>query len=142
MTQPLTPEVGRAICLHRSRSSRKRTSSHQLLEEGGNRSSVLLSQGFHPGDAQRKYFRDNMNRLNGEGIVVLGVASCDKTSYQKFIDKQELNFPLLVDEDLFVDQAFGTWRLKKKLRKGGSISCARSTPVIQPDGHSSGVVTT
>ena len=135
MTQPLTLEVGAKApaftALDQAGNEHHLTS---YLEEG---KTVVLY--FYPKDStpgcttQACDFRDNMNRLNGEGIVVLGVSKDGATSHQKFIDKQELNFPLLVDEDLSLHQAFGTWRLKKNYGKE-YMGCARSTFVIQPDG--------
>lgn len=49
------------------------------------------------------------------------------------MEKQELNFPLLVDEDLALHNAFGTWRLKMNYGRE-YMGCSRSTFVISPDG--------
>ena len=71
------------------------------LDEG---KTVILY--FYPKDStpgcttQACDFRDNMGRLNGESYVVLGVSKDSAKSHQRFVEKQELNFPLLVDEDL------------------------------------------
>jgi peroxiredoxin Q/BCP len=95
---------------------------------------------FYPKDStpgcttQACDFRDNMARLNGEDHIVLGVSKDSGKSHQRFVDKQELNFPLLVDEDLALHQAFGTWRLKKNYGRE-YMGCARSTFVISPDGR-------
>ena len=94
---------------------------------------------FYPKDStpgctkQACDFRDNMNRLNGEDIVVFGVSKDSTKSHQRFVEKQSLNFPLLVDEDLALHHAYGTWRLKKNYGRE-YMGCARSTFVIQPDG--------
>ena len=94
---------------------------------------------FYPKDStpgctkQACDFRDNMNRLNGEDIVVFGVSKDSTKSHQRFVEKQSLNFPLLVDEDLALHHAYGTWRLKKNYGME-YMGCARSTFVIQPDG--------
>ena len=94
---------------------------------------------FYPKDStpgctkQACDFRDNMNRLNGEDIVVFGVSKDSTKSHQRFVKKQSLNFPLLVDEDLALHHAYGTWRLKKNYGRE-YMGCARSTFVIQPDG--------
>ena len=74
-----------------------------------------------------------MGRLNGEDFVVLGVSKDSAKSHQRFVEKQELNFPLLVDEDLALHNAFGTWRLKMNYGRE-YMGSARSTFVIQPDG--------
>ena len=110
---------------------------HQLqtyLDEG---KTVILY--FYPKDStpgctkQACDFRDNMNRLNGEGIMVIGVSKDSEKSHRRFVEKQSLNFPLLVDEDLSLHNAYGTWRLKKNYGRE-YMGCARSTFVIQPDG--------
>ena len=94
---------------------------------------------FYPKDStpgctkQACDFRDNMNRLNREDIVVFGVSKDSTKSHQRFVEKQSLNFPLLVDEDLALHHAYGTWRLKKNYGRE-YMGCARSTFVIQPDG--------
>ncbi|MGB1354399.1 MAG: thioredoxin-dependent thiol peroxidase [Poseidonia sp.] len=94
---------------------------------------------FYPKDStpgcttQACDFRDNMARLNNGDYVVLGVSKDSQKSHQRFIDKQELNFPLLVDEDLTLHNAFGTWRMKKNYGRE-YMGCARSTFVIHPDG--------
>lgn len=104
------------------------------LDEG---KTVILY--FYPKDStpgcttQACDFRDNMGRLNGESYVVLGVSKDSAKSHQRFVEKQELNFPLLVDEDLALHNAFGTWRLKMNYGRE-YMGCARSTFVISPDG--------
>ena len=49
-----------------------------------------------------------MARLNNGDYVVLGVSKDSAKSHDKFIAKQELNFPLLMDEDISLHQAYGT----------------------------------
>jgi len=104
------------------------------LDEG---KTVILY--FYPKDStpgcttQACDFRDNMGRLNGESYVVLGVSKDSAKSHQRFVEKQELNFPLLVDEDLALHNAFGTWRLKMNYGRE-YMGCSRSTFVISPDG--------
>ncbi|MEI7012471.1 thioredoxin-dependent thiol peroxidase [Leptospira licerasiae] len=58
-------------------------------------------------------FRDNFARLKKEGYNVVGVSKDSVKSHQKFIEKQELNFTLLSDEDGSICEAFGVWQLKK-----------------------------
>lgn len=110
---------------------------HQLQTYLDDGKTVILY--FYPKDStpgctkQACDFRDNMNRLNGEDIVVFGVSKDSGKSHRRFIEKQSLNFPLLVDEDLALHNAYGTWRLKKNYGRE-YMGCARSTFVIQPDG--------
>ena len=110
---------------------------HSLQEYLDKGISVILY--FYPKDStpgcttQACDFRDNMGRLSGESYVVLGVSKDSAKSHERFVEKQELNFPLLVDEDLALHNAFGTWRLKMNYGRE-YMGCARSTFVISPDG--------
>lgn len=94
---------------------------------------------FYPRDStpgcttQACDFRDSMNRLVDEGYVVLGVSKDSAASHEKFIQKQDLNFPLLLDSEGALHEAFGTWRMKKNYGKE-YMGCARSTFVIGPEG--------
>ena len=99
--------------------------------------SVILY--FYPRDStpgcttQACNFRDNMAQLATEGYIVLGVSKDSEKSHEKFITKQELNFPLLMDKEGELHEAYGTWRLKKNYGRE-YMGCARSTFVIAPDG--------
>jgi len=94
---------------------------------------------FYPKDStpgctkQACDFRDNIARLQSNNTVVFGVSKDSARSHQNFISKQELNFPLLMDEDLSLHQMFGTWRLKKNYGRE-YLGTARSTFVISPEG--------
>ena len=111
---------------------------HTLSDYMAQGKSVILY--FYPKDStpgcttQACDFRDNMAQVNQGDYVVLGVSKDSSTSHQRFVVKQELNFPLLVDEDLSLHQAFGTWRLKMNYGRE-YMGCARSTFVISPDGQ-------
>ena len=74
-----------------------------------------------------------MARLQEHGYRVFGVSKDSVKSHEKFIDKKELNFPLLMDEDGSIHEAFGTWRLKKNYGRE-YMGCARSTFVIDENG--------
>lgn len=52
-------------------------------------------------------FRDRMEDLKKQGIVVLGVSRDDAASHKKFIAKENLNFTLLADTDGKVTEAYG-----------------------------------
>ena len=83
-------------------------------------------------------FRDSMARLNKGDYVVLGVSKDSVKSHDKFIGKQDLNFPLLMDEDLSLHQSFGVWREKSMYGKK-YMGTSRSTFVIGSDGNLSWV---
>lgn len=57
--------------------------------------------------------RDGMSNLRESGITVLGVSINHAASHRKFIDKFELPFDLLVDEDHSLQDLYGVWGLKK-----------------------------
>lgn len=57
-------------------------------------------------------FRDAHTRLKRAGIVVLGVSPDSIASHEKFIDKFDLPFILLADEDHKVCEAYGVWQQK------------------------------
>jgi peroxiredoxin Q/BCP len=46
--------------------------------------------------------------------VVLGVSADDVDSHQAFKAKFDLNFPLLVDSDHAISEAYGTWRERER----------------------------
>lgn len=78
-------------------------------------------------------FRDNYEAYQAKNVVVLGVSADDAKSHQKFINKHNLPFPLLVDEGAKVATAYGSYGLKKFMGKE-YMGISRSTFVIGPDG--------
>ena len=58
-------------------------------------------------------FRDNYQDLSDAGLVVLGISKDTVKSHKKFVEKYDLPFPLLSDEDTSVCQAYGVWGMKK-----------------------------
>jgi len=94
---------------------------------------------FYPRDStpgctvQACDFRDQMGRLNNNQYLVLGVSVDSAKSHQDFINNQQLNFSLLLDEDKTLHNAYGTWRSKMNYGKE-YMGCARSTFVINPQG--------
>ena len=57
--------------------------------------------------------RDNYQSFLAKGYAVLGASADSAKKQQNWIDKHELPFPLLADEDKSVIQAFGVWGPKK-----------------------------
>ncbi|MBL9037656.1 MAG: thioredoxin-dependent thiol peroxidase [Archangium sp.] len=78
-------------------------------------------------------FRDEHSALRKQGAMVLGVSPDDAKSHQKFIDKFSLPFPLLVDADHAVAEAYGAWG-EKSLYGRKFMGIIRSTFLIGPDG--------
>ena len=78
-------------------------------------------------------FRDNINSLKSAGYQVLGVSKDKAADLQKFKEEQNLNFPLLGDEDLAVHNAYGAYG-EKSLYGKTVTGVLRSTFVIDEDG--------
>ncbi len=54
-------------------------------------------------------FRDYNKDILKKGALVFGISTDDQKSHQKFTEKHQLNFPLLVDENARVSTKYGTW---------------------------------
>jgi peroxiredoxin Q/BCP len=70
---------------------------------------------FYPKDntpgctAQACSIRDDDSELKRQGVSVVGVSMDSQKSHQKFIEKFNLPFPLIADEDRKVIELFGVW---------------------------------
>ena len=68
---------------------------------------------FYPGDATRVCtaqfcsYRDNADRIDELDAEVLGVSPQSVDSHERWTREQELNIPLLADEDLAVSKSYG-----------------------------------
>ena len=95
---------------------------------------------FYPKDdtpgctAQACNLRDNLSALQAAGYEVLGVSGDDEKSHQKFINKFNLNFPLLADTDHSVSEAFGVWKEKSMYGKT-YMGIMRTTFLIDGTGN-------
>ena len=78
-------------------------------------------------------FRDNYSILQSAGYRVLGVSKDSSQSHLNFTDKYELNFDLIVDQDIELHQKYGVWREKNNYGKT-YMGVSRSTFVIDTDG--------
>ncbi|NIB41210.1 thioredoxin-dependent thiol peroxidase [Pseudomaricurvus alkylphenolicus] len=78
--------------------------------------------------------RDTKAELDDLDTVVLGVSPDAYPRLQKFIDKQELNFDLLSDEDHAIAEKYGVWGLKKFMGKE-FMGILRTTFIIGKDGR-------
>tara|TARA_B100000029_G_scaffold2890_1_gene3600 strand:+ start:2655 stop:3143 length:489 start_codon:yes stop_codon:yes gene_type:complete len=94
---------------------------------------------FYPRDStpgcttQACDFRDNFDALSASGYRILGVSKDSAKSHSNFIEKQDLNFDLIVDEEIELHQAYGVWREKMNYGKT-YMGVSRSTFVIDSDG--------
>ena len=83
-------------------------------------------------------FRDAQDDFARAGYVTLGISPQGRDSKRHFIDKYELNFPLLMDEDGSVARAYGVSEELGEY-KGTPIRVKRSTFVIDENGDLSEV---
>lgn len=78
-------------------------------------------------------FRDSMEDITKLGAVVIGISPDSPSSHQKFIEKFNLNFYLISDENKEICQKF--YALGEKSMYGKKyIGVIRSTFIISPDG--------
>ena len=77
--------------------------------------------------------RDNFARFQANNYALLGVSADSAKAQVKFIEKYDLPFPLLADEDKSVIQAFGVWGPKKFMGKEYD-GIHRTTFVIDENG--------
>lgn len=66
-------------------------------------------------------------------MQVYGVSGDSKRKHQNFIEKHQLNFDLLVDEDFQLSEAVGVYQLKKSFGKE-SMGIVRTTFVLDEEG--------
>lgn len=78
--------------------------------------------------------RDNYERFQSNNYAVIGVSADSVKAQAKFVEKYELPFPLLADEDKSVITAFGVWGPKKFMGKEYD-GIHRTTFVISEDGR-------
>lgn len=78
--------------------------------------------------------RDSQKELADLDTVVLGLSPDAFPRLQRFIDKQELNFDLLSDEDHAIAEKYGVWALKKFMGRE-FMGIVRTTFIIGKDGR-------
>lgn len=78
-------------------------------------------------------FRDSYSSLQKQGVEVLGVSKDSAKSHTKFKEKYELPFPLLVDDNKEVCEAYGVMQEKSMFGKK-YMGIVRSTFLIDEKG--------
>jgi len=78
-------------------------------------------------------FRDTYADYTERGIKVIGISPDDAKKHTKFINKYQLPFTLLSDENHQVCEIYGVWALKKFMGKE-YMGVLRTTFVIAADG--------
>lgn len=96
-------------------------------------------------------FRDHMAQFEQLGVPVFGASADDAKAHGKFASKYQLNFPLLIDPDQSLLQAFGVW-VEKSMYGRTYFGVQRATyvndangiiehvwPKVKPEGHAAQV---
>ncbi|MBL1233688.1 MAG: thioredoxin-dependent thiol peroxidase [Flavobacteriales bacterium] len=116
--------------------------THSLADYKGKK--IVLY--FYPKDAtpgctaQACNLRDNHNFLKKAGYNIIGVSADNENSHIKFIEKQNLNFPLLADTDKELIKRYGVWGEKKFMGKTYD-GIHRTTFVIDENGIIENIIT-
>ena len=77
--------------------------------------------------------RDNYERLLSAGYAVIGVSTQDAKSHKKFIEKNNLPFPLICDTEKHLVEAIGVYGEKKMYGKT-VMGVFRTTFLADEDG--------
>jgi len=78
--------------------------------------------------------RDIKAELDALNVVVLGISPDTPKRLANFINKQELNFTLLSDEDHATCEAYNVWQLKKFMGKE-NMGVVRTSFLIDEHGN-------
>ena len=128
------PKVGLAAPAFSTPASNGKTVS--LKDFKGKKHVVLY---FYPKDntpgctIEACELRDDHKKIARTDAVVLGVSPDSLASHDKFIDKFDLPFILLSDEDKELCKAYGCW-IKKSMYGKEYMGVARNTFVIGKNG--------
>jgi len=79
-------------------------------------------------------FRDNHAEFKKRGAAILGVSTDSTKSHATFVEKYKLPFPLLVDEDKRIVNAYGVYGPKTFMGFNCGTGTRRITFLIGPDG--------
>jgi peroxiredoxin Q/BCP len=92
---------------------------HKLTDYTGKKLVVFFyPKASTPGcTAEACDLRDNFARFQSSNYSLLGVSADNAKAQLKFVEKYDLPFPLLADEDKSVIQDFGVWGPKKFMGK-------------------------
>lgn len=94
---------------------------------------------FYPKDntsgctKQALAFKENYEKFLSKGITVIGISKDSVKSHLKFVEKYELPFILLSNEDLDVLKEYEVWG-EKKLYGKAYMGILRTTYVINEEG--------
>jgi len=100
---------------------------------------------FYPRDntpgctTQACNLKDNYNTLKKNGYTILGISKDSPKSHQKFINKFDLPFDLIADEDQSVHMKYGTW-IEKTMYGKNYMGTARWTFLIDEKGNIENII--
>jgi len=100
---------------------------------------------FYPRDntpgctAQACNLKDNYKILQKNGYTILGISKDSPKSHQKFINKFDLPFDLIADEDQNVHMKYGTW-IEKSMYGKNYMGTARWTFLIDEKGNIENII--
>ena len=77
--------------------------------------------------------RDNYSELRRQGYEVVGVSVDSEKSHKRFIEKNDLPFPLISDTDKQLVEQFGVWG-EKKMAGRTYMGTFRTTFIINEQG--------
>ena len=78
-------------------------------------------------------FRDHMPDFKDLGVPVFGASADDAKAHARFVGKYQLNFPLLIDPEKKLLEAFGVWT-EKSMYGRTYMGVLRATFVVGADG--------
>lgn len=117
----------------------------KALDQNGNAISLADFKGkkvilyFYPKDdtptctIQACNLRDNFALLKKKGYQIVGVSVDDVKSHKKFVDKHDLPFPLVADEDKKIVDKYNLWGEKKFMGRT-YMGTTRTTFLIDEEG--------
>ena len=100
---------------------------------------------FYPRDntpgctAQACNLKENYNTLKQNGYTILGISKDSPKSHQKFINKFDLPFDLIADEDQNIHMKYGTW-IEKSMYGKNYMGTARWTFLIDEQGNIENII--
>ena len=106
------------------------------LSDFSGRSLILY---FYPKDstsgctAEACSLRDNYSALTRQGYAVVGVSVQDEKSHRKFIEKNQLPFPLIADTENRLVEQMGVWG-EKSMYGRKYMGTFRTTFIINGEG--------
>jgi thioredoxin-dependent peroxiredoxin len=109
--------------------------THTLADYSGKKLVVFFyPKADTPGcTAEACNLRDNYERFQQDNYAVLGVSTDSVGKQAKFVNKYNLPYPLLADEDRQLVEAFGVWGQKKFMGRTYD-GTHRVTFIISEDG--------